>query len=118
MLNPFSLSSDDVLARLGLEARRSAASSLMLPLAMLGVGMLTGAGLGLLFAPRAGRETREQIGSRASDVAGKLRSKIRRGGEEISEGIDDARDSLVSGLDSAADHATGGNGMRSRMSHS
>lgn len=117
MMNPFSISSDDVLARLGLEARRSAASSLLLPLAMLGVGMLTGAGLGLLFAPRAGRETREQIGSRASDVAGKLRSKIRRGGEEISESIDESRDSLVSGLDSAADLATG-NGMRTRMSQS
>jgi YtxH-like protein len=118
MINPFSMSSDDILARLGLESRRSASSSLMLPLAMLGVGILTGAGLGLLFAPRAGRETREQLGSRATEVAGKIRSKVRRAGEEISETVDDARDAIVGGIESATDHGAGGNGMRGRMSHS
>ncbi len=109
MFNPLRMTRDDVLASLGLQTRRSTASDLMMPLAMLGVGLLTGAGLGLLFAPKPGRETREQLGETAASAAGKLRAKMRRGTEEISSTVDDARDALGS---------VAGNGHSTRMSPS
>ena len=89
MLNPFRMSRDEMLATLGLQTRRSAAADLMLPLAMLGVGMLTGAGLGLLFAPRPGRETRQQLGETASNVAEKVRAKVRRAEHDVTDALED-----------------------------
>lgn len=89
MFNPFSMTRDDVLARMGLQARRSTASYLVMPLAMLGVGMLTGAGLGLLFAPRPGRETRQQLGETASNVAHKVRNKMRRAEGDVVGAIEE-----------------------------
>ena len=62
---------DDVLYYLGLERRTSAVPKFLL----LGVGVLVGAGVGLMLAPRSGRELRHQIGDRFGD----LRTKIARG---------------------------------------
>ena len=56
-----------------------------------------GAGLGLLFAPRTGRETRREIGTRMSDMTRKLKTKMRRTADEVGSSLDDARDSLYGG---------------------
>ena len=58
---------DDALDAVGLQRAQHAAllTSTILPAAgLFGAGLLIGAGLGLLFAPKAGRETREDIGDR------------------------------------------------------
>ncbi len=52
---------DDVLNRLGLEAR-SPMTDFFTGLGLFAVGVLVGTGLGIIFAPKAGAETRNQLG--------------------------------------------------------
>jgi hypothetical protein len=73
------ITTDDVLSALGLQARRSVGDYLLPALGIFGVGLLVGAGIGLLFAPKPGIDLRHQIGSRI---------RRRRGGEEDEQGID------------------------------
>ena len=61
---------DDVLGMLGLEARRSQSSRMMATLGTFGIGLLVGAGVALLLAPKAGGELRRD-----------LRAKLRRDGK-------------------------------------
>jgi gas vesicle protein len=72
------LDRDELLSKLGLERKPSAGEWLMGALAPFGVGMLVGAGIALLLAPKSGRELREGI-----------RHRVRR--EQISS--DEDRDS-------------------------
>jgi hypothetical protein len=58
------ITTDDVLSALGLQTRRSTGDYLLPALGIFGVGLLVGAGIGLLFAPKAGYDLRQQIGSR------------------------------------------------------
>lgn len=79
------LDKDDLLGLLGLETKSSTGSWLAGALATFGVGVLVGAGIGLMLAPKPGRELRED-----------LRDRLRRG----QEGLDQAVAS-VSGRESA-----------------
>ena len=47
---------DDVLGMLGLEARRSHSNRLLTTLGTFGIGLLVGAGVALLLAPKAGSD--------------------------------------------------------------
>ena len=69
------MTTDDVLARLGLQTRMTTTDFIMPALGLFGAGLIVGAGLGLLFAPRPGHEMRAEIGRRA----GNMRSPVRRG---------------------------------------
>ena len=62
---------DDVLGMLGLEARRSQGSRMMMTLGTFGIGLLVGAGVALLLAPKAGNVLRQD-----------LRAKLRRDGSD------------------------------------
>jgi hypothetical protein len=62
------LEKNDVLGLLGLQTKESETSRLLGTLGAFGVGLLAGAGVALLLAPKPGRELREDI-----------RSKLRRG---------------------------------------
>lgn len=59
-----SLDKDDFLNMLGLETRRSTVDYLVPALAIFGVGVLVGTGIGLLVAPRPGRELRDDLAHR------------------------------------------------------
>lgn len=61
---------DDVLGMLGLEARRSHSSRMLTTLGTFGIGLLVGAGVALLLAPKTG-----------SDLRQNLRAKLRRDGK-------------------------------------
>jgi hypothetical protein len=69
------MTTDDVLARMGLQTRMTTTDFLMPALGLFGAGLVVGAGLGLLFAPRPGHEMRAEIGRRA----GNIRIPFRRG---------------------------------------
>jgi hypothetical protein len=55
---------DDVLELLGVESRRSTGDKLVPALALFGAGVLVGVGLGLMLAPKPGRELREDLRTR------------------------------------------------------
>jgi len=70
------LDKDDVLAMLGLETKRSTGAVVLGTLATFGVGILVGAGVGLLLAPKAGRELRDDI-----------RERLRRSPDDVDERV-------------------------------
>lgn len=55
---------DDVLALMGLQSRRSAMDALLPALGLFGLGVLVGAGVGLLLAPKSGAELRGDLKER------------------------------------------------------
>ncbi len=62
------LDRDDILRVIGLETRRTATDYVMPALGLFGAGLLVGAGLGLLFAPKSGREIRGELNERVHDM--------------------------------------------------
>jgi hypothetical protein len=68
------LSADDLLDAIGLERTRPGYPKYVL----LGVGLLVGAGVGMLLAPRSGRELRGEIGGRLDELGGRL-EELRKG---------------------------------------
>jgi hypothetical protein len=58
------ISPDDVLAAVGLSIRRSSARRVLEATAFLGAGLVLGAGLALLLAPKSGKGLREEIGQK------------------------------------------------------
>jgi len=61
---------DDIIRALGLQGlqRRNSGTDMVPSLALFGAGLLVGAGLALLLAPTSGRELREEITERASEL--------------------------------------------------
>ena len=55
------LDKDDLLGMVGLESKHSTAADVGMALGTFGVGLLVGAGIALLLAPKPGHELREDI---------------------------------------------------------
>lgn len=76
------LDRNDVLHALGLEAKSSTAGWMAETIGTFGVGLLVGAGIGLILAPKAGRELRGDIRDRLrnapEDISGKLHGLVGR----------------------------------------
>lgn len=70
---------DDLLEMVGLEARRSAAEKVLPSLALFSAGVLLGVGLGMMLAPKPGRELRsdlrDRLGRGANDVMQQVQEK-------------------------------------------
>jgi hypothetical protein len=60
---------EDVLKMIGLQSKRSAADWILPMIAVFGVGVLVGAGVGLLLAPKPGRELRDDLRNRLQGAA-------------------------------------------------
>lgn len=63
------LDQNDLLDKLGLEARGSRGAALAATLGTFGVGLLIGVGIGFMLAPKAGPGLREDIRERLRGVA-------------------------------------------------
>ena len=70
------LDKDDLLNLIGLQTKRTTADWILPTLGIFGVGVLVGAGIGMLLAPKPGRELREDLRNRlqaaADDIGGPL----------------------------------------------
>lgn len=77
-------STDEILRAIGLQ-RRSPANDVLSSVAVFGAGVLVGAGLALLFAPAAGSEVREQLGSRLEEVRDRV-AHVGQGGQQGGKG--------------------------------
>lgn len=91
------LEKDDLLNLLGLESRRTAVDYLAPGLALLGVGLLIGTGIGLLVAPRKGSELREDIAKRIQEVPEAMSQLPRRANEALQRASDQMGDKHVDG---------------------
>jgi gas vesicle protein len=85
------LDKDEILGMLGLETKQSTSGWVAGTLTTFGIGMLVGAGVALMLAPKAGRELR-----------GDIRERLRRAPDDLSEAVG----SVVSRAESAVGAAT------------
>lgn len=95
-----SLGADQVLGKIGLSRRRT-------PLATLGIlaaGLAVGAGLGMLFAPRSGRQTRRFMLDQAQKAGGEVKARTLEAAslveaklEEVMESAEDAAEQKSEG---------------------
>jgi hypothetical protein len=67
------LDKDDILEMVGLQTRQDTTVSV---LTAFGVGLLVGAGVGLLLAPKSGREIREDLRGRISGATDQIASSV------------------------------------------
>ena len=68
-------SKEDIASAVGLEARSSTTGDMLTAFAIFGTGMILGAGLALLFAPKAGNEIRHDIAEKVGEIGGHLRAQ-------------------------------------------
>ena len=83
------LDKDEILGMLGLETKTSTGSWLAGTLGTFGVGLLVGAGIALMLAPKPGRELREDLRDRLKRVPADLDEAVSGLGQQnpISGGI-------------------------------
>jgi gas vesicle protein len=84
------MTTDDMLARLGLQTRTSSLDLLLPALGVFGVGMLVGAGVALVLAPKSGSELRRDLGRGAAS----LRDRVRRDRDTVMDLEAQTRDEL------------------------
>jgi hypothetical protein len=72
-MNLKEMTKDDILHAIGLETRRTATDYLLPVIGVFSAGLLVGAGLGLLFAPKRGDQLRSDLRGRVGGVANRLR---------------------------------------------
>jgi hypothetical protein len=64
------ISKDDILEKLGLQARTSTGEWLLGAFGFFGIGLVVGAATALLLAPKSGRELRSDITAKARSLRG------------------------------------------------
>ena len=64
----------DFASAVGFEARPSAAGEVLAAFGIFGAGMILGAGLALLFAPKPGTEIRHDIAGKVGEIGDRLRA--------------------------------------------
>jgi hypothetical protein len=70
------MSIDSLLDRIGLQHKRSTASVVLPALGIFAAGAVVGGLLGLLFAPRSGRDLRQQIRDRVDQVRSRAEDEL------------------------------------------
>jgi hypothetical protein len=80
------LSTDDILSALGLQRRRTALDVVIPTAGLFVAGLVVGAGVALLIAPKSGRETRRELRGRATDISNRFGRAIREETERLSGG--------------------------------
>jgi hypothetical protein len=90
-----SLDKDDFLNMLGLETRRNTVDYMVPALALFGVGLLIGTGVGLLVAPRPGRELREDIAQRLQQAPEAMARLPQRASEAMQRASDSVAEKML-----------------------
>lgn len=86
------LDKDRLLDMLGLQTRRGAMDYMVPAVSLFGVGLLLGTGLGLLVAPRPGRELRQDIARRVQNAPSAVAMLPQRANEALHRVTDRLQD--------------------------
>jgi hypothetical protein len=70
---------DDILGALGLQSKQSASAWAFGTFSLFGLGVLVGAGVALLLAPKPGIELRRDLGERVKTVRDQVGAKLGNG---------------------------------------
>ena len=95
---------EDILNSLGLQSIPERGDNVLPALAIFGAGILVGAGLGLLFAPKPGRELRDDLRRNAGDLGENLKHRA----EDLRARLPDPREvihNVQNAVTGAADEA-------------
>jgi len=87
-------STDDILSALGLQRQRSAFDIAMPTTLAFVAGAAAGAGIALLLAPKTGREMRQDISNKASELSSRASEFTKSLSSSASELAEDARAAL------------------------
>ena len=103
------MSGDDVLGYVGLQRKRSAFTTYVLPgLGFFAAGLAAGAGIGLLFAPSSGRELRGQIGHKYEQVKDKVSATTQQLREQATAAGQQMADTVQSGVKDVSEEVSSG----------
>ena len=69
-------SKEDIARAVGLEARTSPTGDMLTAFGIFGAGIILGAGLALLFAPKTGHEIRHDIAEKVGEIGEHLRAQV------------------------------------------
>ena len=73
-------SKEDIANAVGFEARASTSTNMLSAFGIFGAGIILGAGLALLFAPKAGHEIRHDLAEKVGEMSGHFRATVPRPG--------------------------------------
>ncbi|MCP3141122.1 YtxH domain-containing protein [Pyxidicoccus xibeiensis] len=77
---------DDLLNLIGLETRRDTTDTLLPVLGAFAAGILVGAGLGLLLAPKPGNQLRDDLKQRLASGQELINNAVNRSGDNAQQG--------------------------------
>jgi gas vesicle protein len=80
-------------------------------------GALLGAGLALLFAPKSGKETQEELRARAKQLKEVAEERVRDASRQLEERLDQARDGLSARVSQVKDAVESGRQAASEARH-
>jgi len=81
------------------------------------LGALVGAGLALLFAPRSGEETRQELEQKARDLKMSAEERVREAQRQLEERLDEARAGVQSRVDNVREAVESGRRAASEARH-
>ena len=81
-------SREDIATAIGLRARPSTIGDMFTAFGIFGTGMMLGAGLALLFAPKAGHQIRRDIAEKVGEIGGHLRAQAPRPASTSADPLD------------------------------
>jgi hypothetical protein len=74
---------EDILGALGLQSKQSASAWAFGTFGLFGLGVLVGAGVALLLAPKPGSELRQQLGERVKTVRDQVSTRLNNGQQQL-----------------------------------
>ena len=83
--------------------RQQRKESALKVLSGLAIGTLIGGIAGVLFAPKAGKETRQEIAEKVKETAAATREKVNETVHEVKEKVGELKDKRVAVVDKTAD---------------
>jgi len=78
---------EDILGALGLQSKQSAGAWAVGTFGLFGIGVLVGAGVALLLAPKPGSELRRDLGERVKTVRDQVGARLNNGQQQLDSSL-------------------------------